>query len=429
VWGVIVFLGFPANALLADQSQLVDVGAPALPAQVGAAQFDKYLPLLAGKRVALVVNHTAVVGDTHLVDQLLAQGVNIVKVFAPEHGFRGQQGAGETIADAIDARTKLPIVSLYGKQKKPSPTMLSDVDVLIFDIQDVGVRFYTYISTMHLVMEAAAEAGKHVIIFDRPNPNIAHVAGPVLDLRWQSFVGMHPIPVLHGMTVGELALMIRGEQWLNTNSELALTVIKVQDYHDKKTYSLPIAPSPNLPNDQAIQWYASLCLFEPTHVSIGRGSQWPFQLIGHPELSLAESTFSVTPRSMPSAPTPKWQDEPLQATLIDELDRDLSGFDLSILASTHSLFKSNKIKFFTSSSFFDKLVGNDSLRLALESSKSLIALQASWQTDIDSFLTTRKPYLLYPRLRQYGTPAVSQPAALPAPSNPLKHKGSEHVAH
>jgi uncharacterized protein YbbC (DUF1343 family) len=298
--------------------------------------------------------------------------------------------------------------------------MLADVDVIVFDIQDVGVRFYTYISTLHLVMEAAAEQGKQVIILDRPNPNIQHVAGPLLDLRWQSFVGMHPIPILHGMTVGELGLMIRGEQWINNASELALTVIPVTDYNDLMSYALPIPPSPNLPNSEAVQWYASLCLFEPTHVSIGRGTQWPFQLIGHPTLSLASPTTAITPQSMSSAPRPKWQDQRLIATRIAALQPDLAGFDIRILASAYSQFKQAEIEFFTSPDFFDKLAGSDKLRLALQSGASLDALAASWRDDISAFVAQRTPYLLYPRLRQYPAQLLYEH---------IPNKESPHVTH
>lgn len=244
---------------------------------LGAAQPDKYLPLLASKRVALVVNQTSRVGGEHLVDYLLSKDVNVVSVMAPEHGFRGDAGAGETIKDGIDEKTGLPILSLYGKTKKPTMAMLENIDTLVFDIQDVGARFYTYISTLHYVMEAAAEQGKHVVVLDRPNPNGAYVDGPVREKAFTSFVGMDPIPLLHGMTVGELAGMIKGEAWINKASSLALSVVPMVDYERTMPYSLPIAPSPNLPNDQAIQLYPSLCLFEGTVVSVGRGTHFLFR--------------------------------------------------------------------------------------------------------------------------------------------------------
>ncbi|WP_411359857.1 exo-beta-N-acetylmuramidase NamZ family protein [Pseudidiomarina salilacus] len=367
-----------------------------IPAQATVIAADRpaeYLPLLADKNVALVVNQTSRVGDQHLVDFLLENDVNVVKVLAPEHGFRGDAGAGETINDAVDTRTGLPILSIYGKTKKPSAEMLAGVDTIIFDIQDVGARFYTYISTMHYVMEAAAEQGLAMIVLDRPNPNGAYVDGPVLDLEFQSFVGMHEIPLLHGMTVGELALMIKGEGWIKAADELALTVVPVSDYQRDEAYTLPVAPSPNLPNAQAIQLYPSLCLFEATAVSIGRGTEFPFQVMGHDEVPLGE--FRFTPRSLPqSAPTPKLQDQQLSG--IDLRDSDLRGFDLSLLLEAHQAFKEAGVTFFTAPDFMDKLSGTDKLRKAIEAGHSEAEIRASWQTALTQFKQRRAPYLLYP---------------------------------
>jgi uncharacterized protein YbbC (DUF1343 family) len=367
-----------------------------IPAQATVVAADRpaeYLPLLADKNVALVVNQTSRVGDQHLVDFLLENDVNVVKVLAPEHGFRGDAGAGETISDAVDTRTGLPILSIYGKTKKPSAEMLAGVDTIIFDIQDVGARFYTYISTMHYVMEAAAEQGLAMIVLDRPNPNGAYVDGPVLDLEFQSFVGMHEIPLLHGMTVGELALMIKGEGWINAADELALTVVPVSAYQRDEAYALPVAPSPNLPNAQAIQLYPSLCLFEATAVSIGRGTEFPFQVMGHDEVPLGE--FSFTPRSLPqSAPTPKLQDQQLYG--VDLRKSEVRGFDLSLLLEAHQAFKEAGVTFFTAPDFMDKLSGTDKLRKAIEAGQSEAEIRASWQPALTQFKQRRAPYLLYP---------------------------------
>lgn len=377
---------------------LLSLSAFALPGKaqattVAAEQASEYLPSLRGQRVALVVNQTSRVGEQHLVDYLLAEGIEVVNVLAPEHGFRGDAGAGETITDAIDPRTGLPILSIYGKTKKPSPAMLADVDTIVFDIQDVGARFYTYISTMHYVMEAAAEQGIAMMVLDRPNPNGAFVDGPVLEPAFQSFVGMHEIPLLHGMTVGELALMIKGEGWIQQAQDLSLTVIPVADYARTEPYSLPVAPSPNLPNDQAIRLYPSLCLFEATAVSIGRGTDFPFQVMGHDEVHLGDFKFS--PRSMPkSAPSPKLEGQIVYGQ--DLRDSDLQGLDLSLLISAHQAFTKAGVTFFTAPDFMDKLSGTDALRKAIEAGQSEAEIRASWQADLARFKARRQPYLLYP---------------------------------
>lgn len=360
---------------------------------VAAEQPTLYLPLIKEQRVGVVVNQTSRVFDQHLVDFLLANEVQVSAIFAPEHGFRGDKGAGEKIDNQIDTSTGLPVFSLYGKTRKPTADMLSEVDILVFDIQDVGARFYTYISTMHYVMEAAVEHSKKVIILDRPNPNIMYVEGPVLDPEFSSFVGMHPIPVLHGMTVGELAQMILGEGWLNTDKKLSLQVIPVSHYSRETTYDLPILPSPNLPNQQAIKLYASLCFFEPTIMSIGRGTSLPFQVVGHTSLALGE--FAFTPVSMPSsAPSPKLQDQ--KALGLDLRTSDIDGVDLSLLVSAYQLASAQDVAFFTSTSFFDKLAGTDTLRLALEQGLSARQIQAQWQADLEQFEQSRQPYLIYP---------------------------------
>ena len=259
---IFISFAFSGNKTTTNQKNTTENIAPAdTTIQVAASQFEKYLPLLKDKNVALLVNQTSMVSDTHLVDTLLSYGVKIKTIFSPEHGFRGDADAGEKIDNSIDSKTGIPLISLYGKTKKPTKKMLENIDVVVFDIQDVGVRFYTYISTMHYVMEACAENNKKLIILDRPNPNGSYVDGPVLDLKHQSFVGMHPIPIVHGLTVGELAQMINGERWLDNEAVCDLTVVKAVNYSHQEPYSLPIKPSPNLPNDVSIMLYPSLCLF------------------------------------------------------------------------------------------------------------------------------------------------------------------------
>ena len=370
-------------------SVLLSVSAQAI--TVGADQPSAYLPLLADKQVAMVVNQTSRTQKQHLVDSLLAESVSIIRVMAPEHGFRGEQGAGEHVEDARDEKTGLPIVSLYGATKKPTPQMLADVDVLIFDIQDVGTRFYTYISTLHYVMEAAAENQVAVIVLDRPNPNGRFVDGPIRQPGFASFVGLDPIPVLHGMTVGELARMIKSEGWISHSEALDLTVIPVQDYSRDMPWSLPVPPSPNLPNDTAVRLYPSLCFFEATAVSVGRGTNLPFQLIGHDTVALG--TLSVTPQSRPQAPQPKLQNTMLQAR--DLRSSPVEGLDLSLLIDTYRQFKQAGEPFFTHPDFMDKLAGTDSLRKAIEAGLSEAQIKASWAPQLEQFKALRAPYLLY----------------------------------
>lgn len=359
---------------------------------LGSARSDVYLPLLKNKRVGVIVNQTSIVNQMHLVDYLLAKKVDIRKVMAPEHGFRGDAGAGETISDGHDEKTGLPILSLYGKTKKPTPAMLQDVDILIFDIQDVGARFYTYISTLHLVMEAAAEQGIPLIVLDRPNPNGRFVDGPVREEAFASFVGMDPIPLLHGMTMGELAQMIKGENWISHAATLSLHVVKMKDYRKDQPYSLPVPPSPNLPNDQAIALYPSLCLFEATTLSVGRGTAYPFQVLGHDTVKLGE--FQFRPQSLPnSAPYPK-----LEGKLLFGMDlrhASLEGFDLSLILSTYKRFKRANEPFIDRPAFFDKLAGTDQLRLALDAGKSEAAIRQQWQPALTRFKQQQQPYLLY----------------------------------
>ena len=359
---------------------------------VGAQQYTKYLPQLKNKRVGLVVNQTSTVEQIHLVDSLREKNVNITKIFAPEHGFRGDHDAGAHVKNAVDSKTGIPLISIYGNNKKPSAEVLADVDVIIFDIQDVGVRFYTYISSMHYMMEAAAEQEVEFIVLDRPNPNIAYVDGPILEPQFKSFVGMHPIPIVHGMTVGELANMIKGEGWINQAAALELNVIPVSGYTRATSYSLPIKPSPNLPNDTAISLYPSLCFFEATPISIGRGTDFAFQVIGYSPVALGE--FSFTPRAIKGAAlNPKFKNQAVQG--LDLRQATTKGLDLSYLISAYKQLNNNDITFFERADFMDKLAGTDKLRLAIEAGQSAQQIKQTWQAGLMQFKQQRAPYLLY----------------------------------
>ncbi|MDG1781876.1 MAG: DUF1343 domain-containing protein [Flavobacteriales bacterium] len=365
--------------------------------EVGALAFDKYLPLLAGKSVGVVANHTSMLGEQHLVDVLLSKKVDIEAVFAPEHGFRGKAANGEKVESGKDAKTGLIIHSLYGKTKKPSNTMLVGVDVMIFDMQDVGARFYTYLSTMHYVMEACAENQIPVIILDRPNPNGFYIDGPVLQPTYSSFVGMHPIPIVHGMTLGELAQMINGEGWLDNSIKCDLTVVPCANYDHNDLYELPVNPSPNLTSQEAIYLYPSLCLFEPTKVSIGRGTDFPFEVIGHP--SHEYGSFSFTPEDRPGkSVNPKHEGKECRG-------QNLNSFGEFYFTSHRSMylewlvamyeFYPDKASFFTSANFFDKLAGTDELRKQIVAGKSAEEIQQSWQEGLMEFRSRRLPYLIY----------------------------------
>ncbi|MDQ2658565.1 MAG: DUF1343 domain-containing protein [Bacteroidota bacterium] len=358
---------------------------------VGADQLDVLIPKLAGKNVALVVNHTSLVGDTHIADTLMASGITIKKVFAPEHGFRGAAADGEKIADGTDARTGLPIVSLYGSNRKPTPEQLADVDIVVFDIQDVGTRFYTYISTMHYVMEACAGQEKKMIILDRPNPNGNYIDGPMRVPALKSFVGMHPIPIVHGLTVGELSGMINGEGWLEKGVKCDVEVIPVKNWKHADFYSLPVKPSPNLPNDQAVKLYPSLCLFEGTVISVGRGTQTPFLIIGNPEFK--DLPFSFTPEPIPGmSNTP-----PQQGKVCYGLDlRDVEvqpRIDLGYLLDFYQRYP-DKEKFFTGS--FDRLAGTPELKEQIKKGLTEEQIRASWQEGLEAYGKMRTKYLLYP---------------------------------
>lgn len=357
---------------------------------VAAEQPSRYLPLLKNKRVGLIVNQTSRMKEQHLVDYLLNKGVKVEVIFAPEHGFRGDHDAGEKVASGLDSQTGVKVYSIYGKQKKPSSDVLKEVDVLVFDIQDVGVRYYTYISSLHYMMAASAKNNIPFIVLDRPNPNGSYVDGPILNKYFQSFVGMHEIPLLHGMTVGELALMINGEDWIENKANL--TVIANKNYQRAMAYSLPVKPSPNLPNDAAIAHYASLGFFEATPVSIGRGTDFPFQVIGYNDYSIGE--FSFKPRSIKgAASSPKLKG--IKATGQDLREINTAGLDLSYLLAWYSLFKQHNQVFFTRSDFMDKLAGTDQLRKQIQMGWSEEKIRNAWQQDLTNFKELSKPYLLY----------------------------------
>jgi uncharacterized protein YbbC (DUF1343 family) len=361
----------------------------------GAEQFFEYLPMLKNKRVALVANHTSLVDGRHLVDTLRSQGVNIVSVFAPEHGFRGAADAGEKIASGKDPKTGLPVVSLYGENKKPTAAQLKDIGIVVFDIQDVGARFYTYISTLSYVMEACAEQNIPVLVLDRPNPNGHYFDGPILEPAYASFVGLHPVPIVHGMTVGEYANMVNGEAWLKNGKKCSLSVIPCKNWKHGDFYTVDVPPSPNLKSMNAIYLYPSLCLFEGTPVSLGRGTPKPFEVIGYP--GNKEGTYAFTPVSGPGSKNPPYLNTECKGV-------DLSGFGEGFIrekGKLHlfwllSMYQSapDKPTFFTP--FFDKLAGTDKLRKQIESGKTEAEIRASWTAGLEKFSLIRMKYLLYP---------------------------------
>lgn len=350
-----------------------------------------YLPLLQGKKVGLIVNQTSTIGQTHLVDYLRKRDISISTIFTPEHGFRGEADAGEKIEDGKDPKSGIKINSLYGKNKKPSATDLAGLDILLFDIQDVGVRFYTYISTLHYVMEAAAENNLPVIVLDRPNPLGCYIDGPVLEPEYKSFVGMHPVPVVYGMTIGEYAQMINGEGWLEGKLEANLTVIPLLNYNHLSKYILPIKPSPNLPNNIAIGHYPSLCFFEGTTVSVGRGTAAPFQQIGHPAYS---GSYSFKPTSGPGSKYPKHENVVCQGIDLQKKAPNFERLDFSYIIEFYEKLK-NKEKFFNDDNFFNLLAGTDQLKKMIVEGVSEDEIRANWAAGLLEFEMTRKKYLLY----------------------------------
>ncbi|MDO5523475.1 MAG: DUF1343 domain-containing protein [Bacteroidia bacterium] len=362
--------------------------------KMGAEITDKYLPLIKGKRVAVMANQTSMLGDEHLVDFLHRGKYNIVGIFSPEHGFRGTADAGEHVASSVDEKTGIPIWSLYGSSGgKPSADKMKEFDILLFDLQDVGLRFYTYYASMARLMDACAEHNKKMIVLDRPNPNGFYVDGPILDMKHKSGVGWLPIPVVHGMTLGELALMINGEKWLPQGRICDVTVVPCENYTRQTRYELPIAPSPNLPNIQSIYLYPSTCLFEGTVVSLGRGTSFPFQAYGHPKFK--GSDFSFTPRSVPGAKNPPLLNQKCYGVDLRNVSHEYiweNGFDLSYVIDAYKNLQLGD-KFF--SSFFEKLVGVDYIRQDIMAGKSAQEIKEKWFCDVVKFKQQRQPYLLY----------------------------------
>lgn len=363
----------------------------------GADRLEELFPLLENKRISLVVNQTSLVQNVHLLDTLYNKGMHITQAFAPEHGFRGDADAGEFIKNGKDYRTQVPIISLYGKNKKPQPSQLQQTDIMIFDIQDVGARFYTYISTMFYVMQACAENNKELIILDRPNP-CDYVDGPVLDMKYKSFVGMLPIPVLHGCTIGELAQMINGEGWLGNNLQCPLKVITIEDWKHGQPYSLPVKPSPNLPNDQAIALYPSLCPFEGTSISVGRGTDFPFQIIGSP--TTKNLKFRFMPHSMKGSDKhPLHQDTYCYGLNLSSEKNIPKGFSLQYVIQFYNYFqnltKHAEKEFFTRPHWFDLLMGTNQVRLDILKNKTEEQIRSAWQKKLNQYKEIRKKYLLY----------------------------------
>lgn len=371
------------------------------PIRTGAERMEHYLPDLKEERIALVANPTSRVGEEHLVDTLLARGVELVRILSPEHGFRGSAEAGEMVEDGKDTETGLPVVSLYGSHKKPKAEDLEGVDRIVFDLQDVGARFYTYISTLHYVMEAAAEEGLPVTVLDRPDPNGFYVDGPVLDTAFSSFIGMHPVPIVHGMTVGEYARMINGEEWLQNGVRCSLSVVKCENYTHSDRYELPVPPSPNLPDMASVYLYPSLCLFEGTEVSVGRGTDRPFTMIGHPDFEGGDHSF--VPRSIPGkSKEPKHEGDTCRGFDLREVGttrmKEEGGICLAWLIRFYEHLKERseeRFAFFLHHRF-DRLAGTDSLRIKIEEGWSEERIKESWEEDLELFREMREKYLLYP---------------------------------
>lgn len=389
----------------------------------GAERLDLYLPRLQGKRVAVFANHTSVIGDRNLVDVLKEKGIQITVIFGPEHGFRGTADAGEKVGNYTDAKTGIPVVSLYGSKHRPSADDLKHVDILLFDIQDVGTRFYTYISSLQEYMEAALANNKPLIVLDRPNPNGFYVDGPVLDTAFRSFVGMQPVPVVYGLTIGEYAYMLAGENWLSkpvrapiqipssperaamerrraptSSKSFSLTIIPCANYTHKRRYVLPVKPSPNLPNIQSIYWYPSTCFFEGTVLSEGRGTDKPFQLFGHP--SLPSHLVSFTPRSKPGATNPKLKDQlcygwDLSGSPEEVLSKVDNRLQIKYLLEAYRLFPRKDSFFLHKGNFFNKLAGNNVLIEQIKAGKSEAAIRSSWEPALSRFKAIRKKYLIY----------------------------------
>ena len=378
-----------ASAIVASQS-----ASDVIPA---AERVALYYPQLQGKRIGMVVNQTSVVDGIHLVDTLKLMGGDIKRIFAPEHGFRGKADAGEHVKDQVDTNTGVPVISLYGKKKGPAAEDMEGLDVMIFDIQDVGVRFYTYISTLHYVMQACADHNIPLIVLDRPNPNAGYIDGPILENEFKSFVGMHPVPTVYGMTIGEYGQMINGELWLHEGAQCELTVISCKNYDHDTFYNLPIKPSPNLPNIQSIFLYPSLCLFEGTHVSVGRGTDKQFQMYGHPAWTDAPSQIKI--QSMPGAKYPKHENKSIGYKSLQGLTKgslhEREGLNMNYLVEMYQTLTKQGEPFFLDNNFFEKLAGTDQLRTQLKAGNSADEIRESWKSGLDEFKLIREKYLLY----------------------------------
>jgi uncharacterized protein YbbC (DUF1343 family) len=383
------------------QAQVVRPAGQPIPIRVklrtGAERLDQYLPKLQGKKVALVVNQTSVIGKSHLADSLLKHGVDIARIFAPEHGFRGDADAGAKILDGKDAKTGIPIVSLYGAKLKPSKEDLDGVDMLVFDIQDVGTRFYTYISTLHYLMEASAEHGVPLLVLDRPNPNGHYVDGPVLDPAFRSFVGMDKVPIVHGLTIAEYAQMVNGEGWLPNAQKCSLEVVTCVGYNHQMPYEVPIKPSPNLPNARSILLYPSLCFFEGTVVSVGRGTDKQFQVMGAPKSKAGD--YSFTPKPMPGAKEPPHNGVSCKGFDLTKFSvetvRKQARIRLDFLIDFYKSYP-EQATFFNKNNFIDKLAGTDQLRKQIIAGNTEKEIRASWEPALGQYKEMRKKYLLYP---------------------------------
>jgi uncharacterized protein YbbC (DUF1343 family) len=396
---VLISCGFKTKEHLGHEDNMLKQVQDDKNIMVGANQIDSYLPLLQGKRIGIVANQSSVIFKnqtqktyTHLVDSLMKLQINVVKVFSPEHGFRGKADAGEIVNDSKDNKTGLPIISLHGKNKKPTSKQLEDIDVVVFDLQDVGVRFYTYISSLHYVMEACAEAKIPLLILDRPNPNGQYVDGPTLEIENKSFLGMHPIPLVHGMTIAEYAQMINGEKWLKNGVECELIIIPVKNYTHQTEYSLPIKPSPNLPNDQAINLYPSLGLFEGTNINAGRGTDFQFQRYGAPFLNKKVFNFSYTPKENIGAKNPKHKGEICYG---EDLSKEphIRHMTLKWVISAYENANDKSLVF--NKANFTKHAGTDKLQEQIEAGLSESEIKSTWKEGIDAFKKVREKYLIY----------------------------------
>ena len=360
--------------------------------KVGSEKMNEYLNKISNKSVGLLVNHSSSVRSTHLIDTLISKNINIKKIFSPEHGFTGNIERGKKVnGDTLIIDNKIiPIISMYGKSRIPTKESMKGLDIVIFDIQDVGTRFYTYISAMHNMMNICAELGISLIVLDRPNPNSGYIDGPVLDMEYQSYIGMHEIPIVHALTVGELAMMIKGEKWIRNSEKLKLSVIKIDNWDHNKEYKLPIRPSPNLPNQQSILLYPSLCLFEQTIVSIGRGTPYPFQVIGHPNYD--NKSFSFTPKSVTEESKPKLENEKCFGIDLKKI-KVKKELNIKYLIDFYNRLKSTNSDFF--GKYFYRIAGNKILENQIKDGISEREIRLSWKADIDKYKKIRKKYLLY----------------------------------